>query len=136
VLLYLSWVLVTSALFVPFVLLPAFARQHGASAVAAASLLSVVGGTSVAGRVVLGLIGDRVAIVPLFKLTVLAMAMSDVLWLVSSSYASLVLFALILGLGYGSRITLAPGVLIEYFGVERLGVVLGMFFTASGGHRT
>ncbi|MGE3784159.1 MAG: MFS transporter, partial [Alphaproteobacteria bacterium] len=38
ILLYLSWVFATSALFVPFVFLPAFARAHGAGEVAAAAL--------------------------------------------------------------------------------------------------
>lgn len=37
-----------------------------------------------------------------------------------------------LGIGYGSRISAAPGVLIEYFGLQNVGTVLGVFFTASG----
>lgn len=67
VLLYISWVLATTALFVPFVFLPAFARDHGASEVAAAALVSVIGGASIIGRLVLGPIGDRLGVLPLFK---------------------------------------------------------------------
>ena len=59
VLLYISWVLATTALFVPFVFLPAFARDHGASEVAAAALVSIIGGASIIRRLVLGPIGDR-----------------------------------------------------------------------------
>jgi MFS family permease len=33
---------------------------------------------------------------------------------------------------YGSRIASVPGVLIEYFGLQNVGTVLGVFFTASG----
>lgn len=39
---------------------------------------------------------------------------------------------MVLGIGYGSRISAVPGVLIEYFGLQNVGAVLGVFFTASG----
>jgi MFS family permease len=132
VMLYLSWVLATTALFVPFVFLPAFARDHGASEVAAAALVSAIGGASILGRLVMGPVGDRLGVLPLFKMTVLMMAMSYAIWLLSSSYISLVIFAVVLGTAYGSRIAAVPGVLIEYFGLQNVGTVLGVFFTASG----
>ena len=131
-LLYVSWVLATTALFVPFVFLPAFARDHGASEVAAAALVSTIGGASILGRLVMGPIGDWLGVLPLFKLTVLMMAASYAIWLLSSSYVLLVIFAVVLGVAYGSRISAVPGVLIEYFGVQNVGTVLGVFFTASG----
>ena len=132
ILLYISWVLATTALFVPFVFLPAFARDHGASEVAAAALVSVIGGASIVGRLVLGPIGDRLGVLPLFKITVLMMAISYAIWLFSFSYGHLIIFAMVLGIGYGSRISAVPGVLIEYFGLQNVGTVLGVFFTASG----
>jgi len=132
VLLYLSWVLATTALFVPFVFLPAFARDRGASEVAAAALVSTIGGASILGRLVMGPIGDWLGVLSLFKLTVLLMAVSYAIWLLSSSYASLAIFAVVLGIAYGSRIAAVPGVLIEYYGLQNVGTVLGVFFTASG----
>lgn len=132
VLLYLSWVLATTALFVPFVFLPAFASDRGAGEVEAASLISLIGGTSIVGRLVLGPIGDRLGVLRLFKITVLMMAISYAIWLFASSYAGLALFAVVLGVNYGSRIAAVPAVLIEYFGVDNLGTTLGVFFTATG----
>lgn len=129
-LLYLSWVLATTALLVPFVFLPAFARDHGASEIAAAALVSTIGGTSIFGRVILGPLADRIGVQLLFKLTVLMMAVSYAIWLLSS-YVWLVLFAVVLGTSYGSRIAAVPAVLIELFGSENLGSTLGVFFTAS-----
>ena len=41
-------------------------------------------------------------------------------------------FAIVLGLAYGVRIALMPGVLIEAFGTKDLGAMLGIFFTATG----
>jgi MFS family permease len=131
-LLYLSWGLATMALFVPFVFLPAFARDHGASEAAAAALVSLIGGTSIVGRLVLGPIGDRLGVLRLFKTTVLMMAMSYAIWLFSSSYVWLAVFAVVLGANYGSRIAAVPAVLIELFGADNLGTTLGAFFTATG----
>jgi MFS family permease len=132
VMLYLSWVLATTALFVPFVFLPAFARDHGASEVAAAALVSTIGAASILGRLVMGPVGDWLGVLSLFKVTVLMMAASYAIWLLTSSYVSLVIFAVMLGIAYGSRIAVVPGVLIEYFGLQNVGTVLGVFFTASG----
>lgn len=130
--LYASWVLATTALFVPFVFLPSFALEQGASPVAASALISLFGGVSVLGRVGIGALAKRIGIVTLFKLSVFAMAASYGWWLVATSYVSLVGFTIVLGLAYGIRIALMPGVLIEAFGTRNLGAVFGTFFTASG----
>src|SRR6185312_10302305 len=65
-------------------------------------------------------------------ITTLMMALSYAIWLFSSSYAWLVVFAVVLGIGYGSRIAAVPAVLIAFFGLDNLGATLGAFFTATG----
>lgn len=130
--LYASWVLVTTALFVPFVFLPTYVAIHGGSQVAGAALLSLLGGVSVLGRLGIGVFADRIGTARLFKASVLLMAASYLLWIIAPSYGWLVAFAVALGLGYGLRIALMPAVLIELFGVQNLGAILGIFFTASG----
>jgi MFS family permease len=130
--LYASWVLATTALFVPFVFLPAYASVQGASGFAGSMLLSLLGGVSILGRLGIGALSKRMGTLILFKSSVLLMAMSYLLWLTAPSYPWLVAFAVVLGLGYGFRISLMPTVLIELFGVQHLGAVLGIFFTASG----
>lgn len=129
---YVSWVLTTTALFVPFVLLPSYARAGGADQIAAAALLSLLGGMSILGRVGIGALSARIGTIPLFKWAVLTMAASFLLWLVLPGYESLVTFSIILGLAYGIRISLVPAVLIEFFGLQNQGLILGAFFTASG----
>ncbi len=132
VLLYVSWICATIALFVPFVFLPAFARQHGADPVAASALLSMIGGMSIVGRLGMGALGKRFGTVCLFKVAVFMMAVSYLLWLAFTGYGWLLAFAGFLGLGYGIRIALLPAVLIEFFGLANLGALLGTFFTAGG----
>ena len=132
VMLYVSWILATAALFVPFVFLPAFAIDLGVSQVVAAALISVLGGMSVIGRLGLGLLGDRIGTLRLFKVATLVMGASYLLWLAATDYGWLLVFAAVLGLGYGVRIALMPVILIELFGLQSLGAVLGVFFTATG----
>jgi MFS family permease len=130
--LYASWVLATTALFVPFVFLPVYASNHGASQFAGSALLAMLGGVSILGRLGIGALSEKVGTPMLFKASVLLMAISYLLWLTAPSYPWLVAFAAALGFGYGFRMSLMPTVLIELFGVQHLGAVLGIFFTASG----
>ncbi|HXT79188.1 MAG TPA: MFS transporter [Acetobacteraceae bacterium] len=130
--LYACWALGTTALFVPFVYLPAFARELGASQVAASALLSLLGGMGLIGRLGTGTLGNRIGMVRLFRACVLIMGASNLLWLTLPTYGGLILFVVVLGLAYGARIALMPGVLIEFFGLQNLGVILGAFFTGSG----
>ncbi|MGE0700004.1 MAG: MFS transporter [Hyphomicrobiaceae bacterium] len=129
---YGSWVLGTMALFVPLVFLPAFAARRGVDPVSASWLISVIGGASIAGRLGIGLVGNTLGAIGLYKLSVLTMALSYGLWLVAPGYAWLLAFAALLGVAYGVRIALVAPVLIEFFGVRDLGALLGVFFTATG----
>src|SRR5262249_57418722 len=93
-LLYFSAVLSSMGLFTPFVFLPAFARDHGATEVAAATLVGIIGGASVVGRMGLGTLADRLGVVRLFMGCYLVVALSFVLWLFPRAYPLLVGFPL------------------------------------------
>jgi OFA family oxalate/formate antiporter-like MFS transporter len=129
VMLYVSWTLATTALFVTFIFLPQFAVDHGAGRVEAAALISIVAGASVLGRLGIGFLGDSAERrLRLFKIALLVMAASDLIWLILPGYWWLAIFAVILGLGYGIRIALMPTVLIDFFGLQSFGALLGVFF--------
>jgi len=130
--LYVSWLCATTALLVPLVFLPAFARGQGIGPVAASTLLSALGGMGVLGRVGIGALTKRIGTLRFYKLSVLMMGVSYLLWLLFADYRLLLASAALLGLGYGLRISLTPVVLIEFFGLGNLGTILGIFFTASG----
>jgi MFS family permease len=88
---------------------------------------------SVLGRLGLGVVGNYIGTLRLFKIATLLMGVSYVMWLTATTaYGELLVFAAVLGLGYGVRIALMPVVLIELFGLQNLGAVLGVFFTATG----
>jgi MFS family permease len=130
--LYLSVALLSLALFIPFVYLPAFAHDRGASEVAAAALVSLIGGASVVGRLGLGALGDRTGVVRLYQISFLALGLSYGIWLCAGSYPTLVMFTLVMGTGYGGYVALAPAVLAHLFGTHRLGTIMGVLWTSTG----
>jgi MFS family permease len=130
-LLYISSMLSSIAIYVPFVYLPEYAHNHGASEVSAAALVGFIGAASIAGRLGLGTFAARFGIIPLYKACTLIMGLSFGLWAVSNSYGSLVIFALVMGSSYGGMIALSPAVVAELFGVQGLGATLGALYTGS-----
>jgi MFS family permease len=64
------------------------------------------------------------------------LAASFLIWLaaelVAGPFELLVVFAAVLGVGYGGWIALQPAVLAELFGVRGLGGVVGLSYTSSG----
>ena len=131
--LYLATALLAVPLFVPFVYLPSYAEDRGVDPVLAAGLIGAIGTASVAGRLALGALAAPLGLLRVFKGCFLAMALSFVLWWVAGgSYAVLLVFAIVLGVGYGGFVALAPAVVAERFGVERLGALLGVLYTSAG----
>src|SRR5439155_3482964 len=47
-------------------------------------------------------------------------------------YRGLLIFALVMGVGYGGFIALSPAVAAELFGVEGLGGTIGLLYTGAG----
>jgi MFS family permease len=131
ILLCLAGTLSNVGIFIPFVYLPDFAQTHDINPVAAASLLGIIGGASVIGRLGLGGVSDRLGVIGLYKLTLLLIGASYVIWFVPVSYAVLVVFAVILGIGYGGSVALCPAVVADLFGVHGLGAMLGVIYGGS-----
>ncbi len=129
--LWVSSLLSSIAIYVPFVYLPEFAHSQGVSRVAAATLVGIIGGASVAGRMALGVVADRTGIMWLYKLCTLALGLSYAVWILTSGYGWLVVFALTMGAAYGGVVALSPAVVAELFGVQGMGAVLGTLYTSS-----
>lgn len=129
--LYLSTLLLSLALFVPFVFLVPFAEGNGIGKVAAAALVGVIGGASIAGRLVIGPLADRVGHLVAFRVCFLLIGASFALWLVGGAYGVLVGFAVVLGVGYGGFVALSPAVIAGLFGTDGLGGLIGLTYTAA-----
>ena len=121
------------ALFVPFVHLPAYAEEQGVGPVAAAGLIGAIGMASVAGRLALGALAGGSGLLRVFQGCYAAMGLSFGLWAVAGgSYAAMLAFAAVLGVGYGGFVALAPAVVAARFGVANLGALLGVLYTGPG----
>jgi len=133
VILYVAIVLASLALFVPFVFVKSYAENRGIDAGAAATLVGIIGAASIIGRVGMGALASRVGAVRLMQGSFAGMALSFLLWLgAGSSYAALVVFAVVMGVGYGGFIALSPAVAALLFGTTGLGGILGALYTAAG----
>jgi len=133
VVLYASILLLSLSLFVPFVFIADYAEDRGISSGRAAALVGIIGASSIVGRLGLGAVGARLGPLRLMRLSYGVVAASFVLWLVAgSSYLVLVAFAVVMGVGYGGFIALAPAVAAGLFGTFGLGTILGALYTAAG----
>jgi len=130
---YFAGFFITLALFVPFVFLASYARAQGIDDVTAASLVGIIGGASIAGRLGFGALGDKISRMRLYQSTFMIVAFSYLVWLFSShSFTLLMVYAVLLGGGYGGFIVLSPAVAVEIFGLVGLGTILGATYTAAG----
>lgn len=129
--LYAAGLLLSVALFVPFVHLPAYAVSRGTGPVAAATLVGVIGAASVLGRLALGAVAVRTGALRTYQACFAMMAASFLLWLAAPGYAALVAFAVLLGVGYGGFVALGPPLVAETFGVQGLGGLLGVLYTSA-----
>lgn len=128
---YLSMLLLSASLFMPFVYLPDYVAGIGRSG--GALLVGIIGGASIVGRLGLGALGTVVPLMRLYQASFLTMALSFLLWLAASWNVWLLLaFAILMGLSYGGFIALSPAVAAALFGPLGLGSVLGTLYTAAG----
>jgi MFS family permease len=121
------------ALFVPFVFVGQYAKERGIGSVASAVLVGVLGGASVLARIGFGSAVRRFGSVRLYRTSFALIASSFVVWFVAgASYGLLIVFALVLGVGYGGFVALSTIVLTERLGVVGLGSIMGLFYTSQG----
>lgn len=130
--LYVSGLLVSLALFLVFIFLAPFAEDHGIGEVAAAALIGVVGAASVVGRLLLGGMADRLGSIRTYRACFLSMAASYLLWLGTTTYPWLLLFAMVFGVSYGGYIALSPAVMADIFGTAAMGRLVGLQYTSAG----
>lgn len=130
--LYGATVLLNVVLYVPFVLLPQSATNSGIKSIDAASLVGVVGLTSVAGRLAIGALGNRYDTMTIYRVCCGLIAASYVVWALAEHYATYLVFSVLIGIGYGGYIVLTPSILAELFGTRALGQRLGLLYTAVG----
>jgi MFS family permease len=101
------------------------AIDHGVSALAATTVLSAAGLASLSGRVVCGLLADRLGAKRVLIVALAVQAVAVGLYLVTRELAGFYGVALMFGLAYGGVMPLYAILVREYFGARIMGAVFG-----------
>jgi MFS family permease len=102
-----------------------YAIDCGVPSLTAASVISVGGFAGLMGRVVCGLIADRVGAKPTLVAGLGVQAVAISLYLVTRDLASFYALALVFGLAYGGVMPLYAVLVREYFGARIMGSIFG-----------
>jgi len=117
--------LFTSNLFLVLAHIIPHATDIGFSAIEAASVLSLVGGVTLIGRILLGSVSDRMSRKSALMVWILLAALA-MLWLIwAKTRWMLYVFAFILGLSWGGMGPTLGAFIGEVFGIVKIGAILG-----------
>ena len=106
--------------------------DQGYAQAEAARAISLVLAFSIAGRLLMGWLADRMPKKHVMILIYLLVASAIPLLLLSSSRAATQAFSVVFGLGLGGEYLIIPLIAAELFGVGVLGRVMGIVVTADG----
>ncbi len=113
----------------------AYSESQGISPITAATVLSIISGASIAGRVIMGMASDSIGRKKVFIICVSIEGLM-LLWLiVASSVWTLFLFAAVFGFCFGGHAPQFPALTGETLGLGHMGTILGAvaFFWGAGG---
>jgi MFS family permease len=99
--------------------------DQGVSTIIAASMLTVIGGVSIGGRIIMGGLGDRIGNRPSFTLCFALMSTALFLLPMARDIWMLYLFAVAFGFTYGGMYTLGSPLAAELFGLGSHGLIFG-----------
>jgi MFS family permease len=128
--LYAACLICSFGVFVPFVHLVPYARDHGIAPSSAVLLLGVIGVGSTAGRFFLGGLADRIGRELSLLLMFVGMALALVIWAVATAVWPLVAFAFVYGVFYGGWVAVLPAVVMDYFGGRNVAGLIGILYTS------
>jgi MFS family permease len=103
------------------------AIEAGVDRVQAASLMGVMGVCQILGRVLVGVLSDRIGPKRALMAALLSQTLPVPLLWSSPSLAAFFVVAAMVGLGLGGHGTMYPLVTREYYGPKRVGLLFGTF---------
>jgi MFS family permease len=128
--LYAACLICSFGVFVPFVHLVPYARDHGVAPASAVLLLGVIGVGSTAGRFFLGGLADRMGRQLSLLLMFIGMAAALAVWVIATNLWSLAAFAFVYGVFYGGWVAVLPAVVMDYFGGRNVSGIIGILYTS------
>jgi MFS family permease len=102
-----------------------YAIDHGITAMAATTVLSVAGLASLSGKIICGLVADRVGAKRTLMVGLAIQAVAVSLYVFTGELASFYALALMFGFAYGGVMPLYAILVREYFGARIMGTAFG-----------
>lgn len=118
--------------FVPIIHTVPLARDLGYSPLVAASLLSALGAGAVPGRILIGAASDHIGRKRALALMLLFQAIAFVAFIGAGSLAALYTVVAMFGFSYGAVTALFPAMISDFFGRDRAGSLVGIYFAVAG----
>ena len=100
----------------------------GISPAIAASVLTTIGAASMAGRIVMGGVGDKIGRKSAFAIGFFLLTVALLVALVAEELWTFYLFAVIFGFAYGGGVSLISPFVADIFGLGSHGIILGSVF--------
>jgi MFS transporter, OFA family, oxalate/formate antiporter len=128
--LYAACLICSFGVFVPFVHLVPYARDHGIPQSSAVLLLGAIGVGSTFGRFFLGGLADRMGRISALVAMFAGMALALIVWAFSQEIGSLVAFAFVYGIFYGGWVAVLPALVMDFFGGRNVSGIIGILYTS------
>lgn len=126
---YVSALLLSFGLFVPFVHLVPYARDAGLGPGFGVMLITLLGIGSTVGRFLFSSVttwlGRRLS----FAMMLAGAGAMLIVWSLSTTGLALIVFALLFGAFYGGFVAIAPSLAADYFGGRALGAIIGALYS-------
>ena len=108
------------------------ATDQGIDPLVAASFVSVIGISSVAGRLTIGVLADKTGIHLSMVITRVFLVTSFVLLLFTHAVWAFFVFAVLFSIPYGGEVTQIPLVIGRYFGTKAMATLMGLTIFVNG----
>jgi MFS transporter, OFA family, oxalate/formate antiporter len=128
--LYAACLIGSFGVFVPFVHLVPYAKDHDIPQSSAVLLLGVIGIGSTAGRFFLGGLADRIGRQLATLMMFVGMALCLAVWVFATGFWALAVFAFVYGVFYGGWVALLPALVMDYFGGRNVSGLIGILYTS------
>lgn len=117
---------------IPYSHVITYAEVQGVDSLDAALIVSTMGLASTAGRVIMGVVADKLGRLRVLRLASLVLAVDTYLWFFCTNLETLLVFGAIYGFVSGALITVLGPLCAEFFGLENLTAMMGIVFSGAG----
>lgn len=132
IILFFSSIFAQFSYAIPFVYLPLYCDYVGFDSSVGATMLGITNGASVFGRVIMGVLADRIGVVNSYIICLAGSGIGTLsFWLFGGSVPMVAILSVLNGFFSGGFISLVPVVSAHLFGIEGLATIVGFVYTGA-----